>query len=265
MAKRKSAFGRCVESVTATGSADDPRAVCAVAGRRKYGQAEMTRRSIAGRGNPEVWYAFDRRFQTKKQAYDYAQKAANREGHSVIVYHNDAQYGVVRPVRSNPVEEAAALSEAFHGRPAESITEYTDTLHEHTVLTDLGALLRINLDHGVKVKFPRSQTRLASNEAGTQLYSVGGDQSVDLDGFDVDETKESVVLGQVKKIVYSTAKYHLGKDDETEGPYVHELGEETGHLPLLVYDTVNRMLSFVGGSYHIDIDIDGKYSAGIRD
>lgn len=219
MAKRKSAFDRCVESVTAKGSADDPRAVCAVAGRRKYGQAEMTRRSIAGR----------------------------------------------RRAARNPVEEAAALSEAFHGRPATDITEYTDTLHEHTVLTDLGRLLRINLDHGVKIKFPRTNARLASNESGTQLYAVGGDQSVDLDGFDVDETKESVVLGQVKKIVYSTAKYHLGKEDETEGPYVHELGEETGHLPLMVYDTVNRLLSFVGGSYHIDIDMDGKYSAGIRD
>lgn len=261
MAKRKSAFDRCVESVTAKRSADDPRAVCAVAGRRKYGQAEMTRRSIEGRRNPgyEILLYGERvgYFPTKARAERYVRQlesAGNR----------GAPYQIVK-VRSNPVEDAAALSEAFHGRPADSITEYTDTLHEHTVLTDLGRLLRINLDHGVKLKFPRTNTRLASNETGTQLYTVGGDQSVDLDGFDVDETKESVVLGQVRKIVYSTAKYHLGEEDEEEGPYVHELGEETGHLPLLVYDTVNQQLSFVGGSYHIDIDMDGKYSAGIRD
>jgi len=43
------AFARCVKSVTAGGSAADPRAVCAAVGRRKYGQAEMTRRSIAGK------------------------------------------------------------------------------------------------------------------------------------------------------------------------------------------------------------------------
>ena len=45
----QSAFDRCVESVAARGSADDPRAVCAVQGVRKFGQAEMTRRAIAGR------------------------------------------------------------------------------------------------------------------------------------------------------------------------------------------------------------------------
>jgi hypothetical protein len=47
-----SAFQRCVESVTADGSARDPRAVCAVAGVRKYGQAEMTRRAVAARKQP---------------------------------------------------------------------------------------------------------------------------------------------------------------------------------------------------------------------
>lgn len=44
-------FERCVAAVRARG-ARDPRAVCASAGRRKYGQAEMTRRSVAGRRNP---------------------------------------------------------------------------------------------------------------------------------------------------------------------------------------------------------------------
>lgn len=46
---KKSAFDRCVESVAARGSAVDPRAVCATAGVRKFGQAEMTRRAIAGK------------------------------------------------------------------------------------------------------------------------------------------------------------------------------------------------------------------------
>ena len=52
------AFAKCVASVKKKGGASDPRAVCAAAGRKKYGQAEMTRRSVAGkkrkarRGNP---------------------------------------------------------------------------------------------------------------------------------------------------------------------------------------------------------------------
>lgn len=57
-AKNPGAFAKCVKSVSARGGASDPRAVCAAAGRKKYGQAEMTRRSVAGkkrkarRGNP---------------------------------------------------------------------------------------------------------------------------------------------------------------------------------------------------------------------
>lgn len=49
---RKTLFDRCVQAVRARGGARDPRAVCATAGRKKLGQAEMTRRSVAGRKNP---------------------------------------------------------------------------------------------------------------------------------------------------------------------------------------------------------------------
>jgi hypothetical protein len=45
----KSAFQRCVSDVEKKGGAYDPRAVCASAGRSKYGQREMTRRSLAGK------------------------------------------------------------------------------------------------------------------------------------------------------------------------------------------------------------------------
>lgn len=44
-----SAFDRCVADVRRKGTAYDPRAVCATAGRQKYGQAEMTRRAMAGK------------------------------------------------------------------------------------------------------------------------------------------------------------------------------------------------------------------------
>jgi hypothetical protein len=72
-------------------------------------------------------------------------------------------------------------------------------------------------------------------------------------------------LGKVKKIAYWTAKYHLDRRDETPGPYTHTFGEESGDQPTLHYDTVNRLLSFVGGHYYIDLDMPGGYSAGIRD
>lgn len=44
-----SRFDKCVASVSARGGAVDPRAVCAAAGRKKYGQKEMTRRAVAGK------------------------------------------------------------------------------------------------------------------------------------------------------------------------------------------------------------------------
>lgn len=165
--------------------------------------------------------------------------------------------------KRNPIEGAAALSEAFHGRPAGRATEHVEEVHEHAFLADLGRLESFELEDGTVIKFDRD-TRLASNEAGTQYFVVGGDQSVDLAQFDVDETKESVALGLVRKIVYETAKQHLGEEDKIPGPYEHEFGEEGGELPLLCYDTVNEKVALVGGSYHIDVDIDGKYSAGIR-
>lgn len=42
-------FQRCVEAVAASGSADDPAAVCAAAGRRKYGAAKFAAMAAAGR------------------------------------------------------------------------------------------------------------------------------------------------------------------------------------------------------------------------
>jgi len=47
----KGEFQKCVEAVAAKGGAYDPRAVCASMERKKYGQKELTRRSIAARRN----------------------------------------------------------------------------------------------------------------------------------------------------------------------------------------------------------------------
>lgn len=167
--------------------------------------------------------------------------------------------------RTNPVEEAAELAEAWHGRPASKITEVEERIREHEVLVDLGGLEEIELvDPPVVIRFGHD-TRLASNEQGTQLYLVGGDQAVDLDEFPVDRSKEQVVLGEVSAVTYYAAKQHLGGEHRRPGPYRHEFGEEGGTRPQLVYDTRNRLLSLAGGSYKILRDMPGGYSAGIRD
>ena len=181
--------------------------------------------------------------------------------------------------RRNPVESAAALSEAFLGRPGHRITEVVEEMHEHGVLSDFAPLLAlyISQDGGmfersrkpkdcVVIQFERA-TRLAYTEPGTQqIYIVGGDQTLDLSCFpDVDPEKDSVVIGPVAFIEYFTAKQHLGEEDKKPGPYIHSFSEESkGPLPILCYDVRNGLCSLVGGSYRVDIDMDGKYSAGIR-
>lgn len=152
----------------------------------------------------------------------------------------------------NPAEAAAELSEAFHGRPPESATQIDEDLHYHGQLAGLGELEEIELEDGLTLDGFQGAI-LASNEAGSQLFISGGDQQVSLRRFpNVDATKERVLLGRVARIVYVTAKYHLGKQDRKTGPYEHELGEESGELPYLEYDTVNARLSFVGGAYRVE-------------
>ena len=173
----------------------------------------------------------------------------------------------MRARKHNPASSAAALSEAWHGRPAEKETEYETTLHTHEYLTDCGALKEIELHRpaGTVIAFGKG-TRLASNEHGTQLFVEGGDQSIDLREFPhIDRTKESVVLGKAIAVTYITAKQHLGAEDKVPGPYRHEFGEEGGTCPTVIYDTMNCLLSFSGGTYHIDRDLDdGAHSAGVR-
>jgi hypothetical protein len=168
--------------------------------------------------------------------------------------------------RHNPssLESSRELVQEFHGRGADSIDDvfsdekYPDSLAELGELRELSVILP-NGKEEVTIKFPEENTStiLASAPGGKQYVLIGGDQSVDVEEFGIEETNEAkewarkLVLGQVSKIVYFTDKHHL------EGPkyqkngclYEHELGEEGGELPTLIYDPNNETLEIVGGSY----------------
>ncbi len=173
--------------------------------------------------------------------------------------------------KRNPVDAAADLSEAWHGRPAETETDYVERVRFHGVLTDLGRLKEIKVlvtaRKAQAIRFD-AETRLASSENGKQLYVVGGDQSLDLGALGIggeESDKDLVVVGPVYSVTYITSKYHLGKEDKIPGPYEHEMGEGNGIRPLLVYDRLNEEVGFAGGSYKIvPDDYDGRHSAGIR-
>lgn len=180
--------------------------------------------------------------------------------------------------RKNPssmADSAADLSEAWHGRPAKRETDYTEIFDYEDRLTDCGRLREVKVISGngaIPLCFD-VRTRLGvvpRGKKGQQAYFVGGDQGLSqaaLKTFGIrgDELeKDSIPLGMAYSITYDAAKQHL-EDGAEYGPWEHKFAEEGGVGPLVIYDRLNHRIGLSGGSYVIRIDIDGKYSAGIRD
>lgn len=100
---------------------------------------------------------------------------------------------------------------------------------------------------------PNGAPILAVTEDGKNLMIVGGSQALDLKALGMGEfaDKESVIVGDIKTIDYfATKDWKDGKKPET-AIYTHKMGEETGDLPLLRYDTRNKRCFIDGGRYHI--------------
>jgi len=188
--------------------------------------------------------------------------------------------------RGNPgeIHESESVErsyELFHGRaPSETIVEEKQVYLGPSQMWSVGDLIKI------KVQLPDGDTvtlenfespngkacHLTANRKGTQLYVRKGDQSVDLEEFEIGQPyHDKEDLGEVVMIWYFTTKTHLG-DDGGEANYYHRLGEEHvlrpveksyefGHIktrrvprPRLVYDTKNEELEFVGGEYIIEVE-----------
>lgn len=155
--------------------------------------------------------------------------------------------------RKNPDEEAAAaLSEAFHGRPAKEIRDYEETWLERRVLADLGKLieLRVWLDEDDYIGFSPKGVRVAASDDGGQIYFVGGDQALDLAALGLDRAlpKDHLEIGPCDYIAYFTSKkFH----DFEPSVYEHQLGEESGNVPTLNYDVLNQRFYLTGGNYQI--------------
>ena len=95
-------------------------------------------------------------------------------------------------------------------------------------------------------------TLLTCNEKGSQLFFTGGDQSLDLDALkfsEVEQEKELITIGKCFFVSYLTQKDF---DKFETIVYEHELGEESGVLPDLVYDRLNKKLMLSSGEYHIE-------------
>jgi hypothetical protein len=172
---------------------------------------------------------------------------------------------------SNPstLSSSQSLVESFHGRSHNSVDDIITFDSFPDSLAELGELRELVIvSPRFKGKLPigfdeagNAVVKLASAPGGTQYVLVGGDQGIDPDslvedfGISEDELgedwKRKVVLGEVVSLTYFTDKHHLsGPKYQKDGClYEHQLGEEGGELPTLVYDPNNESLEIVGGSY----------------
>ncbi len=225
MAKKQNPakFDRCVKALKKRGGAANAYAVCKVAGTRKNKFVEPSTKGQVAGGR-----------KTKKNPSGYA--------------------------------AAAQASEEFHGTPPHEEFNIVTKIFEHDHLGDIGELVKLEVIpvHGGGVidltKFKGA--RLAQSPKGSkgQLYIEGGNQSVDLDAFEISEPHELEVLGKLKYVTYYTVKHHLGRDGG-EANYRHKLndgdswlirrGTNSKNRPTVVYDVNNKLLSIAGGEYKI--------------
>jgi hypothetical protein len=174
----------------------------------------------------------------------------------LITHASPADIRVVSRGVMNPESGAAEVYEEFHGRPSDHIEVIEETEHWHEYLGELGELqeMKVNTLTNLAATFNFSQDppALSSSEDRTSMYLVGGDQSLDLASIKMGGDKwrkDKMVIGVITQLTYRTEK---GFDKFKKLNYYHDVGEESGVQPLLVYRTRDKRLEIVGGQYLIE-------------
>lgn len=149
-------------------------------------------------------------------------------------------------------EAAARLFEQFHQKGPGKVSEVNLATRYPEHFAELGKLieLRIYLDSD-NPDFAFSgfgNCKLVSTPDGSNLYFIGGDQSIDLAALDIASDKDLVELGTCHYISYHTVK---GFHDFEPTTYYHEFGEEDGIEPVLSYDRLNQRLFLMSGNYRV--------------
>jgi hypothetical protein len=157
--------------------------------------------------------------------------------------------------RPNP--SAEAIRESFTGAPVDG-EMITDEPHMPAgSYAQLGEVLALHVKpHSggqiQAIEFSRPRPLLVSDESARQIYFVGGDQNLDdsLMAFNPRHRGRGIYeLGQGRRIDYKQRKAHVRNPDADE--WRHDLGEETGERPLVLYDTNCRRILLEGGAYVI--------------
>jgi phage gp36-like protein len=156
------------------------------------------------------------------------------------------------PRKRNHGETAADVFEGFHGTPATRTEVYEDRILIEDSLAECGPLqsIRVKTVTGftTTIKFDKDrQPILCSSPDRNQLYIVGGDQELDLHGLGFEgesEIKHLMKIGVAKQVTYFAKK---GFDNFEPTDYFHDLGEENGVKPDLMYDAVESVSAVIDG------------------
>lgn len=164
-----------------------------------------------------------------------------------------------RGKRKNPIsEDAIKMNESFHGRKTNFIDTTYQTEHYPKDLAQLGILTEIEImvseNEVCPIEFGKG-TKLCCDGKGKQLYVIGGNQSISLEGVGLEnDGRRFYDIGPCFTISYIADKHHLeGSVQQKNGSeYIHEFGEEQGEMPMMVYDSLNKSIQLVGGSYNVE-------------
>ena len=162
------------------------------------------------------------------------------------------------PGSSQAQIDSRRLYKKFHGKTSTETVEVRTPVKSRTDLAELGVIQELRVVTVPKEKFEipfpeegKDSVMLCSSPDGQQLYFEGGDQTLDLRQLGLDGSKwmrDFMVIGVLTMVTYRTEK---GFDKFELTDYWHKLGEDTGVQPMLVYDTINNLLSVVGGQYEV--------------
>ena len=282
----ESRFEKLERRIAARGDAYDPYAVAAAIGIRKYGKKRFEQMAQAGRRRaarrrhernpggdwqdtlgipPWLHSERDRRFALEiVSSLERDARAQGVRGIDFAGWRRRIRAARLIP-RLNPeggdpasdaeLERAAGVFEKFQGRKPREVLELQRGDVQRSEFAKLGDLVSLTVrgrdDKDYKLDFgPQDEVIVASSANAKQLYVLGGNQDVRplLEELGADGGKDFVELGPCVQIEYFT---HKRLDQFQPIRYYHKFGEETGDVPVLVFDQLNVQLLLVGGAYEV--------------
>lgn len=132
----------------------------------------------------------------------------------------------------------------FQGRPSTTAKEMPVSRFAPARLDQLGDLIELKLADGQIIKPNPQRFKLCA--AGGRLWIVGGKFAK---ANPAGKTNELNPIARIVHVVYGTRKPHHG--DHAYTHYIHKLGEDTGHQPMLAVDREGFPV-IRGGQYKIE-------------